>query len=24
MDTGNAVWALEDPIETLKNLAPMR
>jgi sugar phosphate isomerase/epimerase len=22
MDTGNAVWALEDPIETLKNLAP--
>jgi len=22
MDSGNAVWALEDPIETLKNLAP--
>jgi sugar phosphate isomerase/epimerase len=22
MDSGNAVWALEDPLETLKNLAP--
>jgi len=22
MDSGNAVWALEDPIETLKNLGP--
>ncbi len=22
MDTGNAVWALEDPVEMLKNLAP--
>jgi sugar phosphate isomerase/epimerase len=22
LDTGNAVWALEDPVETLKNLAP--